>query len=107
MWAGAPVDPNAFRSTLKLTRRWRGIEMTARADASGQLPPAPGAAIVRSGGTPAGVLSAAMRRELRCRGCGFGAIVAHPLARCPMCGGGDWQLIPALSAPDGARVVRW
>lgn len=80
--------------------------MNARADASGQLPAAPGAAIARSGGTPAGVPSAAMRRELRCRGCGFGAIVAHPLARCPMCGGGDWQLIRALSATDGARVVR-
>ena len=81
--------------------------MKARADAYGQLPAAPGAAIVRSGGTPAGGLSTATRRELRCRGCGFGAIVAHPLERCPMCGGGDWQLIRALPAIDGARVVRW
>lgn len=81
--------------------------MKTRADAYGQLPAAPGAAIVPSGSTPAGGLSTAMRRELRYRGCGFGAIVAHPLARCPMCGGGDWQLIRAPSATDGARVVRW
>lgn len=31
------------------------------------------------------------RRELRCRGCGYGAIAAHPISRCPMCGGDDWQ----------------
>jgi hypothetical protein len=81
--------------------------METWADASGQVPAVAGAAVVRPGGRPPGVLSAAMRRELRCRGCGFGAIVAHPLARCPMCGGGDWQLIRALSATDDARVVRW
>jgi rubrerythrin len=49
---------------------------------------------------------AGMRRELRCPDCGFGAVVAHPLRRCPMCGGGDWQLIEALSAPDGNGTGR-
>lgn len=40
------------------------------------------------------------RRELRCPDCGYGAVVAHPLRRCPMCGGGEWQLIDVVSAPD-------
>jgi rubrerythrin len=51
--------------------------------------------------------SVGTRRELRCPGCGYGAVVAHPLRRCPMCGGGDWQLIEALSVPDGASAGRW
>ena len=51
-----------------------------------------------------GVLAspAGTRRELRCLDCGFGAVVAHPLRCCPMCGGDDSQLIGVLSAPDGA-----
>jgi hypothetical protein len=50
--------------------------------------------------------SVGTRRELRCPDCGFGAVVAHPLRCCPMCGGGDWQLSEALSAPDGAGAGR-
>jgi ribosomal protein S27AE len=50
---------------------------------------------------------AGKRRELRCPDCGYGAVVAHPLRRCPMCGGGDWQLINAFSGPDGAGAGRW
>jgi rubrerythrin len=46
------------------------------------------------------------RRELRCPDCGYGAVVTHPLRRCPMCGGGDWQLLEALRAPDGNRTGR-
>lgn len=52
-------------------------------------------------GSPVGT-----RRELRCPDCGYGVVVAHPLARCPMCGGDDWQLIEALSTPDGASDGR-
>jgi rubrerythrin len=38
------------------------------------------------------------RRDLRCAGCGYGA-VATPSVRCPMCGGqtwdfADWRLLP-------------
>lgn len=46
------------------------------------------------------------RRELRCPDCGYGAVAAHPLRRCPMCGGSDWQPIEALSPPDGAGAGR-
>jgi len=46
------------------------------------------------------------RRELRCPDCGFGAVVAHPLRRCPMCGGRDWQLIQVVSASAGAEFER-
>lgn len=35
------------------------------------------------------------RREICCRGCGYGAVVAHPLSRCPMCGGDDWRRVRA------------
>jgi rubredoxin len=51
-------------------------------------------------------LSEARRREFRCLGCGFGAIVALPLARCPMCGGRTWQDIPQMAALDDAEFVR-
>jgi rubrerythrin len=51
-------------------------------------------------GLEAPVSSVGTRRELRCPDCGYGAVVAHPLRRCPMCGGGDWQLIEAFSPPD-------
>lgn len=46
------------------------------------------------------------RRELRCPDCGFGAVVAHPLRRCPMCGGGEWQLIQVVSESAGAEFGR-
>jgi hypothetical protein len=79
--------------------------MEIRVDAFGQRRADVGAALrVSSLGAPRS--PAGMRRELRCLDCGFGAVVAHPLRRCPMCGGGDWQLIGVLSAPDGAGTER-
>src|SRR6188472_2864562 len=30
------------------------------------------------------------RIEVRCEGCGYGAVVRHLPARCPMCGGAAW-----------------
>lgn len=63
-------------------------------------PPVPGAAR-RLAGTPV----PPGRREICCRGCGYGAVVAHPISRCPMCGGGDWQLARAeVTAGDGEVV---
>jgi rubrerythrin len=32
------------------------------------------------------------RVEVRCCGCGYGAVVARPPVRCPMCGRGTWRL---------------
>jgi hypothetical protein len=32
------------------------------------------------------------RVELHCCGCGYGAVVARPPTRCPMCGRGAWRL---------------
>jgi rubrerythrin len=32
----------------------------------------------------------ALQLELRCRGCGYGAVTTRRLLRCPMCGGDDW-----------------
>lgn len=37
---------------------------------------------------------------------GFGAVVAHPLRRCPMCGGGEWGLLDTLSTADRASAER-
>jgi ribosomal protein S27AE len=31
------------------------------------------------------------RAEIRCAGCGYGAIVAHLPERCPMCGSTSWE----------------
>lgn len=31
------------------------------------------------------------RVEIRCEGCGYGAVVRHIPERCPMCGGGMWS----------------
>jgi len=63
--------------------------------------PADAGAALRASSLGATGSQAGTRRELRCRVCGFGAVVAHPLRRCPMCGGVDWQLLEPLSAPDG------
>jgi len=45
------------------------------------------------------------RREVHCRGCGYGAVVAHRLLVWPMCGDGDWLRVPA-EAIAGGRAVR-
>jgi len=33
------------------------------------------------------------RLELRCTGCGFGAVTSGTPTHCPMCGGLDWDLV--------------
>lgn len=33
----------------------------------------------------------AHRVEVRCEGCGYGAVVRHIPGRCPMCGGAIWS----------------
>jgi hypothetical protein len=54
---------------------------------------------------PFGSAPAERRREIRCRGCSYGAVVAHPLSRCPMCGSCDWRLVRAeVTAGDGEVV---
>jgi rubrerythrin len=55
---------------------------------------------------PFGSAPAERRREIRCRGCGYGAVVAHPLSRCPMCGGGDWRFVRAQVAAGDGEVGR-
>jgi hypothetical protein len=40
----------------------------------------------------AGVVSA--RRDRRCSGCGYGVSVSRSPARCPMCGGDEWEAVP-------------
>lgn len=37
------------------------------------------------------LLGRVARRELRCTGCGYGAVAAAPPVRCPMCGGASWE----------------
>lgn len=32
------------------------------------------------------------RVEIQCASCGYGAVVASPPRRCPMCGGDSWRL---------------
>lgn len=39
----------------------------------------------------ASVARVAARRELRCTGCGYGAVATSAPERCPMCGETDWQ----------------
>ena len=36
------------------------------------------------------------RMEIRCAGCGYGAVVSHLPARCPMCGRATWVEAPTL-----------
>jgi rubrerythrin len=41
------------------------------------------------------------RVEIHCCGCGYGAVVARPPVRCPMCGQGAWR--PAAGHTLGAQ----
>jgi rubrerythrin len=47
--------------------------------------------------------AAAHRVELRCRGCGYGAVVARQPGRCPMCGSDNWA-VRARRDRTGARL---
>ena len=38
------------------------------------------------------------RVEIRCASCGYGAIVASPPRRCPMCGGDGWRFAKRVDA---------
>jgi hypothetical protein len=40
---------------------------------------------------PSTTPGAAVRMDLRCASCGYGAIASRMPARCPMCGGSDWD----------------
>jgi lipopolysaccharide biosynthesis regulator YciM len=54
---------------------------------------------------PFGPAQPERRREIRCRGCGFAAVVTHPLWSCPTCSGGDWEIVRAdVTAGDRAVV---
>jgi hypothetical protein len=33
--------------------------------------------------------------EFHCADCGYGIVVSRRLPRCPMCGGGVWEAVPA------------
>ena len=44
------------------------------------------------------------RRELSCRGCGYGAVLTHPLSGCPMCGGRDWRVVPNGYDSDSGQL---
>ena len=49
------------------------------------------------------------RVEISCNGCGYGAVVTHLPARCPMCGGTVWSehdryLDPSLMRPGAGRL---
>lgn len=39
------------------------------------------------------------RAEIRCAGCGYGAVVARLPERCPMCGSANWR------APSAGREL--
>ena len=41
------------------------------------------------------------RVEIQCARCGYGAIVASPPRRCPMCGGDSWRLAKRVHALPG------
>lgn len=75
--------------------------MAIRVNAPRQRPTTAGAAVFPQRRSAHGSAAAATRLELRCPGCGFGAIAAEPVARCPMCGRGDRQLIRTLDADAG------
>jgi rubrerythrin len=43
------------------------------------------------------------RIEIRCLGCGYGAVVARLPGRCPMCGDVSWTVHVHRHRPLGAR----
>lgn len=42
------------------------------------------------------------RMEIRCEGCGYGAVVSHLPARCPMCGRATW--VEAVTVAPRSRL---
>jgi rubrerythrin len=47
--------------------------------------------------------TAQLRVELRCLGCGYGAVVARRPGRCPMCGIESWA-VQVRRGPAGAKL---
>ena len=43
------------------------------------------------------------RLELRCSGCGYGAVASAPPLCCPMCGNDVWELSPRHLFPAAPR----
>ena len=41
------------------------------------------------------------RMEIRCEGCGYGAVVSHLPARCPMCGRATWVEAKSVEPRSG------
>jgi len=54
----------------------------------------------------AGSVPTQRRREIRCRDCSYGAVVAHSLSSCPMCGCSDWRAVRDDLAADVGEVMR-
>jgi hypothetical protein len=93
--------------TLREDRRWRSTsqrvaQREAKATGKGLIAVSP--TVLAPTRTPFGGAPAQERCEIRCRGCG--AIVAHPLSRCPMCGGDDLRPIRADVATGNGEAVR-
>ena len=80
MWDTTPVDADS-----QTDKRVSSLDLAGRGDAPGGLrAPEP---------LEMGVVAPKLaRRELRCSGCGYGAVAARAL-RCPMCGGERWDFV--------------
>ena len=46
------------------------------------------------------------RAEIVCVSCRFGAVVATPPTRCPMCGGGTWRELRQASLDTATRPIQ-
>ena len=45
------------------------------------------------------------RLQLRCTGCGYGAVTSAPPNQCPMCGGLDWDFDEWRPFASGRRLT--
>jgi rubrerythrin len=52
---------------------------------------------------PAPTRASHRRIEIRCLGCGYGAVVARLPGRCPMCGVASWTVHVHRHRPPGVR----
>lgn len=82
-----------------------GVPVADATEAEGRVlgPAAPSPPTPAPARTPSGPVPGQRRREIRCRGCGYGAVIAHPLQRCPMCGADDWRFIRNEVTAGNAR----